>query len=144
MEGQTSARASEALQAEESDGSYELGLFEELGVQPHSGRGVARHDLVVSALPDDTAVPNTSYEGLNLFFGLLILVAPAVYTATQRPESVNRRSAKVKEPQYHGYVVAFLAACALTLAAVVGELATVTVLFWDIETSKSLRSRPCC
>ncbi len=94
--------------------------------------------LSAGALPDETAVSKATYAGLNLLFGVLILVAPLVYTATRRPTYVHRRTAKAAEPQYLGVVFFFLVASALTLGAVLGELATVLQLFREIRTANSL------
>jgi len=93
--------------------------------------------LAAGALPDTTSLSKQTYAGLNLLFGVLILVAPLVYTATQTPVSVNRTKT-LKEPQYQGYVVSFLIASAITLWATLGELATVTLLFNEIRTARSL------
>ena len=93
--------------------------------------------LSAGVLPDATKVSKATYAGLNLFFGVLILVAPLLYTATQNAVEVHRRDPE-KETQYQGYVFAFLAASAITLWAVVGELVTVLLLFREIRVGNSI------
>lgn len=93
--------------------------------------------LSAGALPEETVTSKATYAGLNLLFGVLILVAPLIYTATQSPKDVHRTKT-LKEPQYQGYVVSFLIASAVTLWATVGELVTVVLLFREIQTSRSL------
>src|SRR5204862_3856150 len=40
--------------------------------------------LAAGVLPDHTAITKSTYAGLNLLFGILILVAPLAYVAMQR------------------------------------------------------------
>jgi hypothetical protein len=93
--------------------------------------------LAAGVLPDQTAVTKATYAGLNLLFGILILVAPLAYVAMQR-EKPLRVAKDVTEPQYQGTVFWFLASSTLTLWAVAGELATVGFLFRDIRSAESL------
>lgn len=93
--------------------------------------------LAAGVLPDEPAVSKATYEGLNLYFGVLILVAPLVYTATQKAVPVHKRTA-IKEAQYQGSVRAFVLASGLTLGAVLGELATIFFLFREIRTANSM------
>ncbi|HEX5246926.1 MAG TPA: hypothetical protein VFW41_07320 [Gaiellaceae bacterium] len=93
--------------------------------------------LSAGVLPDTTKVSKATYAGLNLFFGVLILIAPLLYTATQNAVDVHRRQPE-KETQYQGYVLAFLVASAVTLWAVVGELVTVLLLFREIRVGNSI------
>jgi hypothetical protein len=93
--------------------------------------------LSAGALPDTTTISKATYAGLNLFFGVLILIAPFLYTATQGVVPVHKRGTE-KEPQYQGYVLAFLVSSAITLWAVVGELVTVLLLFREIRTGNSI------
>jgi hypothetical protein len=93
--------------------------------------------LSAGALPDETATAKETYAGLNLLFGVLIVVAPLLYTATQTPNVVHRTKT-LKEPQYEGYVLSFLIASAVTLWATIGELTTVVLLFREIQTGRSL------
>jgi hypothetical protein len=94
---------------------------------------------IISAgvLPAQTALPKATYAGLNLFFGALILVAPFVYTATQKEVSPDRPR-RPQEPRYEGRVYWFVAASGLTLGAVLGELATIFLLFREIQTGGSM------
>lgn len=84
--------------------------------------------LSAGVLPKASPTSTATYAGLNLFFGVLILLAPLVYTATQGPV----------EGEHEGYVLAFLISCAITLWAVGGELATVLELFRKIHMAKSM------
>jgi hypothetical protein len=93
--------------------------------------------LASGALPDPPSIPKPTYAGLNVLFGVLVLVAPLVYTATQSPVEVHMTNPN-KEPQYQGYVGSFLVSSAVTIWAVVGELITVALLFREIERAKSL------
>jgi hypothetical protein len=93
--------------------------------------------LAAGVLPDETAVTKATYAGLNLFFGILILVAPLAYVAMQREKQLTV-GREVTEPQYRGTVFWFLAASTLTLWAVAGELGTVGFLFRDIRSAQSL------
>jgi hypothetical protein len=93
--------------------------------------------LAAGVLPEETAVTKSTYAGLNLFFGILILVSPLAYVAMQREKEV-KVVREVTEPQYRGTVFWFLAASTLTLWAVAGELGTVGFLFRDIRSAQSL------
>ncbi len=88
--------------------------------------------IAASVLPDKTVVPKTTYAGLNLFFGALIVIAPFIYTATQTAAPFHRTKT-VKEPQFQGYVWSFLLATALTLWAVLGELGSILAVFNEIR-----------
>jgi hypothetical protein len=94
---------------------------------------------IISAgvLPAQTALPKATYAGLNLFFGALILVAPFVYTATQKEVPHDRQDGP-QEPSYEGRVCWFVAGSGLTLGSVLGELATIFLLFRDIQTGGSM------
>jgi hypothetical protein len=88
-------------------------------------------------LPDTSTTPKSTYAGLNVLFGALILIAPFVYTATQKAAKVHL-SKTVKEPQYQGFVWGFLLATAITVWAVMGELATTFAMFEAIRTGHSM------
>jgi hypothetical protein len=94
---------------------------------------------IISAgvLPAQTSLPKATYAGLNLFFGALILVAPFVYTATQKEVRPDNPGGP-QEPRYEGRVCWFVVASGLTLGAVLGELATIFLLFRDIQTGGSM------
>lgn len=93
--------------------------------------------LSASVLPDTTSVPKATYAGLNLFFGALIVIGPFAYTATQGIKPVHR-TRTVKEPQFQGYVWSFLLATAITLWAVLGELATMFAVFDEIQVGQTM------
>ena len=93
--------------------------------------------LTSGALPEQPSIPKPTYAGLNVLFGVLVLVAPFIYTATQSPKDVHIMNPN-PEPQYQGYVVSFLVTSTLTIWAIVGELITVALLFREIEKANSL------
>lgn len=89
--------------------------------------------LGADLLPAETTnLPSDSYPGLNLFFGVLVALAPLVFNATRRPE-------KVANPvgddgiQYQGVVWAFLLGTTFTLSGAFGEIATVYLLLAELE-----------
>jgi hypothetical protein len=69
------------------------------------------------------------YSAFNVLFGMLVLVAPLVYAAAQR----RMPDADDGTPQYQGTTWAFGWASVATLWGVFGELATVGLLFREIE-----------
>jgi len=83
--------------------------------------------------------PKGSYAALNVFFGVLVVLAPFVYLATQHPKrSHTRHGDMVDQPQ--GYVWSFLLATLITLWAVLGELGTIAFLVYEIRSAGSLPS----
>jgi hypothetical protein len=93
--------------------------------------------LSANVLPANTLVPANTYTGLNLMFGVIVIVGPLIYTGTQTTVQVHRGS-PVTEPQYQGTVWGFLIATALTLWAVIGELATIGLVLNEIRRGGSL------
>jgi hypothetical protein len=93
--------------------------------------------IAAGVLPDEPVVPKATYAGLNLFFGALIVVAPFIYTATQRAKEVHRTKT-VKVPQFQGYVWSFLLATSLTLWAVLGELGTMFAVLEEIRVGQTM------
>ncbi|MBV9838459.1 MAG: hypothetical protein JO156_10075 [Solirubrobacterales bacterium] len=93
--------------------------------------------LSANVLPNGTLVPASTYTGLNLMFGVIVIVGPLIYTATQTTVQVHRGS-PVAEPQYQGTVWGFLVATALTLWAVIGELITIGLVLNEIRRGGSL------
>jgi hypothetical protein len=92
-----------------------------------------------NALPEETTLqPKITYAGLNFLFGVVIVLAPLLYTSTAAPVQLTRRNVHGKEPQFQGYIWTFLAASCLTIWATVGELATVVGLFNEIRLANSL------
>jgi hypothetical protein len=90
------------------------------------------------------------FNGLNLFYSLLALLAPIVYNATgswrlvDTPASATReKDSPPTEKQYQGYILSFLVACTLTLWAVIGELGSIFPLLSDLNaTTTSIFSAP--
>jgi hypothetical protein len=91
--------------------------------------------LGAGVLPDKLDLfSKAGYSGFNVLFGMLVLVAPLVYVAAQR----RIKGAVDKTPQYHGTTWAFGLASVATLWGVFGELATVGLLFREIEKAGGL------
>lgn len=74
------------------------------------------------------------YSGFNVLFGMLVLVAPLVYAAAQ----TRIADAADGTPRYQGTSWAFGLASVVTLWGVFGELATVGLLFREIEKAGGL------
>jgi hypothetical protein len=92
--------------------------------------------LSASILPENTRyISSDGYTILSLEFGIMVVVAPFVYSATQLA-----KVQKGKEPAYKGHVWAFLIACVVTLWGVIGELGTSGLIFVEIEKAGSLPS----
>jgi hypothetical protein len=92
-----------------------LGTVTAAGVLPRAGR------LLVA---DEVA-------GLSVFFGILAVLSGFVYTVLSRPVLDQG------EPARQGYVKPFLLAAGITLAAVIGELATLALLLADAAQRRS-------
>ena len=72
--------------------------------------------------------------GLNLFFGLLVLLAPIFYRTTARyalPDQESTQTDSVAEPQ--GCVFGFFLTTLITLWAVFGELITITIMLTNMS-----------
>jgi hypothetical protein len=93
--------------------------------------------LLASVLPEESVVPKVTYAGLNLFFGILIVIAPFIYTATQSAAAYDDSQAG-KEPQLQGYVWSFLLATAITVWAVLGEIGTMFAIFDEIRVGQTM------
>jgi hypothetical protein len=74
-----------------------------------------------------------AYTGLNLFFAVLVVVAPFVFAATR-----DKISQDAQGLHYEGFVWSFMIASAITVWAVIGELATLGVLFWELHHAGTL------
>jgi hypothetical protein len=88
---------------------------------------------IISAgvLPEETVqLSKTDFTGLNLTFGLAIVVAGVVYSMVQK--IVPDDPTTPKEWKLKGYVLPFLAAALITLWAVFGELWTMWLLFGEL------------
>jgi hypothetical protein len=90
------------------------------------------------ALPEKTELlTKGGFAGLSLFFGLLTLVAPLLFRAFARVPKIAPR--EPKDPPYHqGIVGVFLAATAITLWAVIGQLGTAIVLLQEVAAAAAL------
>jgi hypothetical protein len=78
-----------------------------------------------AVLPANTLLLSRAhYFGLSLFFGALTVVAPFGYNTVRCAEKTDGG----KRLEYHGYVWSFLTATALLLWAVLGQLATLSLL----------------
>jgi hypothetical protein len=91
--------------------------------------------LGAGVLPDELDLfSKAGYSAFNVLFGMLVLVAPLVYAAAQ-----NRlQDAADGTPQYQGATWAFAVASIVTMWGVLGELATVGLLFREIEKAGGL------
>jgi hypothetical protein len=87
-------------------------------------KGVMPDKLIYLAL--------AGYAGLQLFFGILVVVAPFLYLATSSPVEITNPQAG-NQPQLQGYVWSFAVTSGLTLWAVLGELATIGLLLAEID-----------
>lgn len=67
--------------------------------------------------------------GLNLLFGLLVLLAPLLFSSFARARGSKEGD---EGPSYEGTVWAFLVSCVLTIWAVLGELVTIFVLLQEL------------
>jgi hypothetical protein len=87
--------------------------------------------LGAGVLPDQTHLfPKGSYSALNLLFGVVTVLAPIAYLASQaRDPAAN---------ELRGYVWSFLVTTVITLWAVLGELATIAFLLYEIRSAGSL------
>jgi hypothetical protein len=65
---------------------------------------------------------------LNLGFGLLVVAAPFLFHAIRKPS----RSSAMDDNGLYGWNITLLLASCLTFAAVLGELATLALLFWEL------------
>ncbi len=88
-------------------------------------------------VPDHTRfLPASTYPALNLLFGLLVVIGPFIYRATS--SSVKTTTAQATtDVQYQGSAAGFIVATGLTVWGVVGELATVFLLFGEIHSAGS-------
>jgi hypothetical protein len=82
-----------------------------------------------SNLPETSQKPlsGNTFSTLALFFGLLVVAGPFLFQSIRRPpRTVEELSAG------YGWNLTLLIACAVTFAAVVGELVTLSLLFWQL------------
>jgi hypothetical protein len=85
--------------------------------------------LGAATLPDvPRQLSKDSLVGLNLLFGVLVVVGPFVFQALRSP-SVKESD---QDAGFYGTNGTLLVACAITGAAVLGELATLALLGWEL------------
>lgn len=65
---------------------------------------------------------------LNLLFGALVIVAPFVFQVIRKPSA----SSQDQEAGLWGYNWSLLLACAIACGAVLGELATLALISWEL------------
>jgi hypothetical protein len=92
---------------------------------------------VVSAagvLPSETVnFSKAGFTGLNVLFGVAIVVAGVVYAALQRPKWVESPTdARYEERQLQGTAGAYLLACVITIWAVFGQMWTLALLIDEL------------
>jgi hypothetical protein len=80
-------------------------------------------------------IDKTTLVGLNLLFGALVVAAPFAFQALRNP-SVSPADA---DAGLWGFNITLLMACSLTFGAVLGELATLTLLGWELIDVSSWR-----
>jgi len=73
-------------------------------------------------------IDKQSLIALNLLFGGLVVLAPFVFQAIRKPSA----SAADPDAGLWGYNLSLLFACSLTCGAVLGEIATLTLLAWEL------------
>jgi hypothetical protein len=77
--------------------------------------------------------------GMNLIFGVAILLAPIIFSATEGLQDVTDPAKPgVSEKQPQGTVRGYLIASAVTLGAVIGQLITIFFLLSEIEAKGDL------
>jgi hypothetical protein len=91
--------------------------------------------LAANAIPKvPTTLPATSFATLELFFGALVVIAPVLFVALSRSETVNDPDDSSKKiAQNQGIVLGFLLAAIGTAWGAIGQVATVFYLFGEIE-----------
>jgi hypothetical protein len=91
--------------------------------------------LGAGVLPDKLDLfTKAGYSAFNVLFGMLVLAAPLFYTALQ----TRGKDAAGRKQQYEGTIWAFGVASIATLWGVFGQLATVGLLFREIEKAGNL------
>ena len=84
--------------------------------------------LSANILPGATVLASADgYTSLSLLFGVLVVLAPFVFTA------LRTGTATTHGPEYQGLGVGFLLACWVTLWGVTGELVTVGLVFYEAQ-----------
>ena len=87
--------------------------------------------LGTASLPETpTQIDKTSLVALSVLFGALVVVAPFIFEAIQRPRP--RVSAEGESEGDSGFVGVLLLSCAITFGAVIGETVTLGLAAWEI------------
>jgi hypothetical protein len=86
---------------------------------------------ILPTTPTVVVSPN-GYTALSLLFGLLVVVAPLLFTA------LRSGTPDPKGPKYQGYGWGFLLSSCVTLWAVIGELATVGLVLYEAQHGNTL------
>lgn len=95
--------------------------------------------LTVMVLPESTYILSKSiYLALSYLFLGLATLAPFIYNSIRKPLVSQTPDASGSTLTYHGYVILFLVSSMLTVWAVLGQLATVFIIFDEIYRSSSL------
>jgi hypothetical protein len=92
--------------------------------------------LVCTIIAQDTD-NKLVYASLSVFFGVLVVVSPLVYNAASQPR-IKHSTTGNEEIQYLSPIWAFLISAALTLWAVLGQLAVVITLLIIAELESSV------
>jgi hypothetical protein len=92
--------------------------------------GAALGTVLASTTLSKTAQPlsGDAFVAINLFFGLLVLAGPLLFQCIRNP----RKSATDQDAGQWGWNVTLLLACEVTLAAVVGQIAALGLLYWEV------------
>jgi hypothetical protein len=91
-------------------------------------------------LPEETVnLSKAGFTGLNLTFGIAIVIAAAIASSAQSSEPIWNKDGQ-EEWKVKGYVLAFLAAAMITLWAVFGELWTIWLLIEELGAEKGFTS----
>jgi hypothetical protein len=81
------------------------------------------------------------YAGLSVFFGVLVVISPLVYNAASQPDP-DAKTNSTGNTQYLSPIWAFLISATLTLWAVLGQLAVIITLLYNMASSTDLTSYP--
>lgn len=85
--------------------------------------------MTTAALPKHPhPVDENGLVSLSLLFGLLVVAAPFVFQSIRNPKA----SPEDQDAGFWGFNITLLLACVLTIAAVVGELTALSLLYWEI------------
>lgn len=91
--------------------------------------------ISASVLPEETVIfSKEGFTGLNLIFGIAVVVAGLVYSAVQKPVWKDIKDEATKqERKLQGFVGPFLLAALITVWAVFGELWTLWLLVEELS-----------